>query len=344
MNVITINESEKWDEIVKSFEIYDVNYLSGYAKAFQLNGEGDPLLFCYDDGITRAINVVMKRDIAKSEKFEKKLPLNTWYDLSTPYGYGGFLINGDDYEKVNNAFNLYCKNSGYVSEFVRFHLFNDYSSYYDGTIESHTQNIVRDLGLPLEEMIMDFEHKVRKSLKKALREELEVEIDSTGERLEEFLDIYYQTMESNNANESFYFPKKFFETINNMKENFIYIHILHEGKIISTELVLYGPENCYSFLGGTNREYLKLQPNTLLKYEIIKWAKTKGLKRFILGGGYGNNDGIFKYKKSFAPNGIYDFYIGKKIIDETKYYNLLSRRKSELLDENNITFYPKYRG
>lgn len=343
INVITINEAEKWDEIVKSFVHYDVNYLSGYAKAFQLHGEGEPLLFYYADEKSRGINVLMKRDIGKFKTFENKLPLNTWFDLSSPYGYGGFLIEGDDYERVTNAFSRYCKNNGYVSEFVRFNLFSDYHAYYDGFIESHTQNIVRDLGLPLDEMLMDFEHKVRKSLKKAIKSELEVEIDSTGERLDEFLDIYYETMDSNKAKEIYYFTKEFFKTINNMKENYIYIHILHEGKIISTELVLYGPENCYSFLGGTNPDYLKLQPNSLLKYEIIKWAKTKGLKRFILGGGYGINDGIFKYKKSFAPNGINDFYVGKKIIDETKYNKLLSLRQHEISDQDNITFFPGYR-
>ncbi|MFK4998691.1 GNAT family N-acetyltransferase [Bacillus sp. N9] len=82
-----------------------------------------------------------------------------------------------------------------------------------------------------------------------------------------------------------------------MKGNFVYIHVLNEDKVVSTELVLYGSENCYSFLGGTDRNYFKLQPNTLLKYEVIKWAKEKGLKRFILGGGYGKDDGIYKYKK-----------------------------------------------
>src|SRR4051794_20705036 len=116
LSIINIDEIEKWDEIVKSFKNYDVIYLSGYVKAFQLHGDGEPILFYYNDGCTRAMNVVMKRDIANEKLFIDKLPRNTWFDLSTPYGYGGFLIEGDNYYAVNGAYDNYCKEMGFVSE------------------------------------------------------------------------------------------------------------------------------------------------------------------------------------------------------------------------------------
>ncbi|WP_218143812.1 GNAT family N-acetyltransferase [Planococcus faecalis] len=114
-------------------------------------------------------------------------------------------------------------------------------------------------------------------------------------------------------------------------------------KIISTELVIFGSENCYSFLGGTDREYFHLSANNYLKYEIIKWAKEKGLKRFILGGGYGADDGIFKYKKSFAPNGVCSFYVGKKVFNEEKYNELVQMRNEDMGFESDNLFFPKYR-
>ena len=84
LSIINIKENEKWDDIVKSFRNYDVNYLSGYVKAFQLQGDGEPILFYYDDGSTRAMNVAMKRDIAHAEPFKDKLPLSTWFDSFYP--------------------------------------------------------------------------------------------------------------------------------------------------------------------------------------------------------------------------------------------------------------------
>ena len=94
--------------------------------------------------------------------------------------------------------------------------------------------------------------------------------------------------------------------------------------------MIYGGENAYSFLGGTDSEFFDFRPNDLLKFEIIKWAKEKGLKNFILGGGYGEDDGIFQYKSCLAPHGIVDFYIGKKIYDENSYEKLISIRKNSI--------------
>jgi hypothetical protein len=344
LDLITINETGKWDKIVKSFRDYDVNYLSAYAKAFHLHGEGDPLLLFYNDGNTRAMNVVMKRDIALAKPFRERLPSNTWFDLATPYGYGGLLIEGANYSEVNQAYDSYFRDNGFVSEFVRFHLFNGYVSHYDGLSKTFTRNVVRNLDVQLDDMWMDFEHRVRKSVKKAAKAELEVQIDYNGEKIEDFLNIYYGTMDRTNARENFYFSNDFFKTLSQLEDHYVYFHVIYDGQIISTELVLYGKENCYSFLGGTNRDYIHLNANNLLKYEIIKWAKEKGLKRFILGGGYGNDDGIFKYKKGFAPNGIYDFYVGMKVFDEDKYNHLVDIRRNEEGFNENTLFFPLYRG
>lgn len=184
LSIVTINEKEKWDDIVKSFNNYDVCYLSGYAKAFQLNGEGEPVLFYYDDNKTRAINVVMKRDIAKASSFEGRLSLNTYFDLSTPYGYGGFWIEGDDYESVNTVYDSYCRENRFVSEFVRFHLFSGYQLHFSGVSVSKTHNVIRSLDIELDEMLLDFEHKVRKNIKTADKAGLVVEVDTTGKRFD----------------------------------------------------------------------------------------------------------------------------------------------------------------
>lgn len=346
LSIITINEDKKWDCLVKKFKNYDINYLSGYAKAFQLHGEGDPILVYYDDGDIKAIKVVMKRDITKSKYFKAKLPLNTWFDLSTLYGYGGFWIEGNSkksIEKMYREYDKYCNEKGYVSEFTRFHLLSNHIDLFSGKVEAYSDNIIRSLDLPLDEIFMDFYSKTRTHIRKSMKYGLKIDFDSTGRRLDEFLDIYYGTMRRANAKTYYLFSKEFFEKINKLSGQYIYIHALYEGKVISTELVLYGTENCYSFLAGTNKEYFKLSPNSFLKYEIIKWAKQKGLKRFILGGGYELNDGIFKYKKNFAPNGVFKFYVGKKIFDEGKYNKLLKIRQQEK-DFEKTNYFPAYRG
>ena len=73
LNVYTLEQAEKWDTIVRSFQYYDIYWLSGYVKTFQVHGDGNPILFFYDDGSTRGINVIMMRDIAKATSFRSSV-------------------------------------------------------------------------------------------------------------------------------------------------------------------------------------------------------------------------------------------------------------------------------
>ena len=95
LTVYNTEQAEEWDTVVRSFREYDTYWLSGYVKAFRIHGDGDPLLFYYEGNGTRGINAVMKRDIAKDPRFFGKLEEGTYFDFSTPYGYGGWIVEGD---------------------------------------------------------------------------------------------------------------------------------------------------------------------------------------------------------------------------------------------------------
>lgn len=345
---IEVNEKDRWNEIVHSFIDYDVFYLNDYVVAFMTENasNGEPVLLYYENGEDRAINVVFKRDIALDKHMRGKISKGQFYDLITPYGYGGFCGTVRDYEFLNQIYNEYCLSKCYVCEFVRFELFSDYFAHYDGTVETKTHNVVRSLEISIDEIWMDFKQKVRKNVKRANTYNLEIIIENTGEYLDDFLGIYYATMDRSNAENEYYFSRQFYELLNQMHDNIMYFHVVYEGKIVSTELVIYGSENAYSYLGGTNREYFDLRPNDFLKFEIIKWAKEKGLKNFVLGGGYGSDDGIFQYKTCLAPHGVKDFYIGKKILNKAVYNKLCSIRgvKSSSVNLKEIGFFPEYRG
>lgn len=101
LQVYTVEQSEEWNQIARSFQKFDTYWLSGYVKAFKIHGDGDPLLFYYDDHTTtRAINVVMKRSIIEDERFKGIFDDDIYFDFSTPYGYGGWLIEGQETEQL----------------------------------------------------------------------------------------------------------------------------------------------------------------------------------------------------------------------------------------------------
>ena len=338
---ISVFEKDRWNHTVKSIKGYDAFYLNEYVTAFMHEDErnGEPILLYYKNGSDCAINVVFKRDVARDHKFSGMLQANTYFDLITPYGYGGFIGSIKEYDTLNKIYESYCMDNSYICEFVRFELFSDYYNNYCGETESRTHNVVRNLEDDINTIWMDFRQKVRKNVKRANTYGLKIIVDEEGVRIDDFLRIYYGTMDRSDAETQFYFKKSFFEELMSM-ENAVMFHVCFEDKIISSEIVLYGEENCYSYLGGTDSDYFYTRANDFLKFEIIKWAKEKELKNFVLGGGYGADDGIFQYKMNLAPHGITDFYIGRKIFDIDTYEKLCDLRNKETLDD---TFFPKYR-
>lgn len=258
--------------------------------------------------------------------------LGSAFDIVTPYGYGGpFCFKCPDKSKLAKqfweVFESWTSRQNIVSEFIRFSLLGDTVLDYPGEKEFKFDNIVRDL-LPDKETIwMDYEHKVRKNVKKAIRNGIHVETDENGYRLDDFLRIYNTTMDRRNADKGYYFGKSFFETISSqLFGQHIYFHACSGKKVVSTELVLVSSENVYSYLGGTDGDYFDSRPNDLLKHEIILWAKSHGKKRFVLGGGYQKDDGIYKYKSSFAPRGVVPFWVGYRVLNSEVCRKLVNAR------------------
>ena len=243
------------------------------------------------------------------------------HDIVSPYGYGGAFRTGDaDADAFWAAFDAWAAEQGVVSELVRLSLFRDRLLPYPGAREQRLVNVVRELG---DDPWMDFEHKVRKNVNKARRSGLRVEIDETGARLDDFLRVYEGTLTRREADERYRFPREFFERIRDrLAGHFVFAHALDGDRVVSSELALVSATSAYSFLGGTDDAAYASRPNDLLKVELFRWAEAAGKRRVILGGGYEADDGIFRYKRSFAPHGLVPFEIGMRVLDPDAYERL----------------------
>lgn len=162
------------------------------------------------------------------------------FDITTPYGYGGAFVlgprNPPDSESFWCAFDAWASDHSVVSEFIRFSLFDQSLLAYPGTRKRRQDNVIRNLDLDPDALWMDFEHKVRKNVKRARSNEVSVDIDTSGESLDEFLTIYQGTMDRRSAGSSYYFLKAYFESMHSsLPGSFAYFHARHRGRIVSTE-------------------------------------------------------------------------------------------------------------
>jgi hypothetical protein len=279
--------------------------------------------------------------------------LRGYTDTTTPYGYGGPFGWGEPWtsEAIGafwSEFQAWATSARVVSEVMRLSLFPETLAAHGAESRVIAENVVCELN-PEEVLWKRFEHKVRKNVNKARASGVVVNLDGTGASLDDFLRIYSGTMSRRNAGEGYYFPREYFESIHeSLGGHFMYFHAKLDETIVSTELVLVSAERVYSFLGGTDEAWFHVRPNDLLKLEIMNWARSEGKKQFVLGGGYGNGDGIYKYKLAFAPTGSTPFSLGSRIRDQLAYVRLTEARQAHLASHGeawqpNPSYFPAYR-
>lgn len=320
---------------MSQFHIWDVNNTADYNNWNQLIEQyfkSEPMikasyykLFSDSESLGMAVFYECSEGMIFYPFMKRKVPkLAGYFDIISAYGYGGPYaspgITPNQWSHFWELFDAWCQQNRIISEVIKFGLFGNENCCYPGKIEAVMNNIVRPLGLSVEELYKDYEHKVRKNVKRAEKYKLSFVLDESEESIEKFLKIYYGTMDRRNADQMYYFEKDFFEFINSEMKNNSYIFFVNYEEIpISTELVLVSEENIYSYLGGTNPDYFEMRPNDYLKAKIIEWGIENGYKNFVLGGGHGSEDGIYRYKKAFSPSGIKEFKIGSRILDFEQY-------------------------
>ena len=336
----------EWIAIFDAWPHREVYAHPGYVERFA--GPGDaPLAAVAEDDGGRVLYPFVSRAIAAPHLAGVGGPAR---DLTSPYGYGGaFAIGRPDAARFWAAHTAWARENGVVAEFVRFALFADQLLEYPGDKHEKLVNVVCDLTRDEARIWSDFDHKVRKNVNRARREGVTIELDPSGEHLDEFLRIYTSTMDRRDARRGFYFPRELFASIvRELPGQYTFLHARHQGRIISTELALVSADNVYSFLGGTDASAFELRPNDLLKLELITWAKRAGRRRFVLGGGYTLDDGIFKYKRAFAPDGLVPYFVGTRVLDPDRYAALVDAHEAHArtIDASwtrDAGFFPGYR-
>jgi len=322
----------------------DIYFDPNYGKLYEKMENGTCEVFEHRSSLGHVHHMFIKREIPI------KVDGKTYYDLITPYGYGGPLIttcqNGEETELVNEfeiAFRGYCERNDIVSEFVRFHPVVGNAIDFQGCYAiQHLRNTV---GTSLEETDDPFQSafskSCRKRVRKGLRDGVSYKITEKPTDLEAFKKIYHSTMDRNNASDFYYFDDKYFEhCIKLLGENLLLVEALYKQQPIAMGFYFVYNKMIHIHLSGTLSEYLYLSPAYILRYAVTTWGKEKGYELIHHGGGRTNdpNDGLYLFKKQFG-NTEFEFCIGKKVWNEGVYQQLC--RASGV--NQSTEFFPAYR-
>ena len=345
LQILTMEDSRRWDEIVRSFSRHDVYKLSGYVNGFRLHGDGEPLLFYWESPALRGINVVMRRDIARAPQLVGRLPENTLFDLATPYGYGGWILEGSggNPSLMFEEYEHWCREHRIISEFVRFHPvlknYRESEGHYEVIALGNT--IAVDL-TDREAVWENLTSKNRNMVRKAKKAGLVVESETSAELYETFREIYNATMDKDEAAPYYYFSPEFYASIREdmAGQARVFYARAEDGTIAAASILLAEGERLSYHLSGSRRELQHLAPTNLLLYEAALWGHDQGCKTLHLGGGVGSGeDSLYRFKKAFYRGEPMRFHIGKKIFLPKEYEELVALRAT--LPESG--FFPRYR-
>ena len=314
----------------------DIYFTDNYIKIYEDNNEGKLETFNFESEYGKCVYKYLKRQIKEED----------YFDITTAYGYGGplfFDYKEENLEKLVEEYRVefekYCIENKIVSEFIRFHPLTENHKYMEKHMEvSYIRDTVYIDLINKEDILRNMKNRCKRAIRKAINNNVTVE---ESQDLDSFIDLYKKSMVRNNAKEYYFFRKEFFEnTIKYLGKKVKIFNAIKDNRVISSAIIIYYEDYIHYHFIGNDYEYSTYRPSNLLIYEVSLWGHSIGAKYFHLGGGYtGNDDNLFRFKKSFNPIGTKQFYIGKKIHIDSIYQKLVDKCNSN--KESN--YFPLYR-
>lgn len=306
----------------------DLYFEKEYGKIYEKIENGKIEIFKYNSSYGSIYHMFLKR------KINTIIDGCEWYDLVTPYGYGGPVITSVIGNRINSllegfekSFSNYCLENNIVSEFIRFHPLIDNAKNFENIYE--IQYLRKTVGTKInsndDPIKTEFSKSARKTIQKSLKLGLSYKITKSPNDIHNFKEIYYSTMDRNQASEYYYFDDDYFNRcLKYFKKNILLIEVFYEDKVIASAFYFIYNKIIHAHLSGTLQEYLYLSPAYIIKYATAVWAKENDIELIHYGGGITNSedDSLYLYKRKFTKSTEFKYYIGKKVWNKDIYDKL----------------------
>ena len=192
-----------------------------------------------------------------------------------------------------------------------------------------SQTIILDLEKSEEELMAEMKPKTRYNIRLAQKHGVEIRrCDSDdGECFDKFLELMSETAERDgfhlHEKENY---KKILELRSDNFKNDIYVALL-DGEVLATAMINFFNDKAVYLHGASSSEHRNVMAPYLLHWEIIKDAKSNGIKKYDLWGISEKWPGVTRFKQGFGGKEIK--YIGAfdLVVDRMWYliYSLMRR-------------------
>jgi hypothetical protein len=331
--------------------LYDIYHLPSYHRLAEEQGEGQATLFVFEmDDDVIAVPLLL-RQCAKVSGLEGEASC----DATSVYGYPGPISSlQQPTEKLLNhfsaAFRDYLEDHKVVTAFSRLNPLFEQPLLLDqlGQILEIGPTAAIDLTLSTEVQYQRYRKSHRYEIEKAQEEGVRGIHDTDWTYLQDFIDVYYETMRRVNADDYYFFDQGYFSRLRQLLGEHLHLFVaLKDGRVISGALFTYCNGIIQYHLSGTDSDYRALAPSKLILDTVRCWGNEIGAKVFHLGGGVGGKkDGLFRFKAGFSDQ-VYQFKIWRMIVDPRAYQQLVDQKQhwnqAHGLEVADSEYFPAYR-
>ena len=334
--VLNSSHSEEWDAYLNQMDRKDIYFSADFCRLFEDDDHQQAELFVFKQGEKLIIYPYLLRSISHLPAVIQLGLEGEWYDISTPYGYGGPISNvpigaerTELYRQFSETFTAYCKEKKIMTEFVRFHPFiGNAAEYQKGlTTELNRNTVYMDLTVGSESvLIQNYGSNHKRNIRKLKSAPFTIRKSDLKDRIEPFIELYYGTLNDLQADPFYYFPRKFIEDTSLMPEGRVSLFEAMDGeRSVGASIVLLDRPWMHYHLCGWDRAYLQWSPTKFLIHAAAVWGIENGYEKFHLGGGYKGNDELFQFKLRFATQlEPLDYYLGKRIFFPEVYERMIA--------------------
>jgi len=347
-------DSSAWIDALQLCEGHDVYHLAQYHLLAEKMGEGKPYLFFFaHKGVYAALPFLL-RPVAEV----KGLETSECNDITSVYGYPGIVTsirkndkNAAEFREIfQEKLNTLFKELRVVSFFSRTNplLPNTWMLEDIAEIAPLSTTIAIDLKKNDKEQLGQMTKGHKYDIRKARKNGVFVEEDKSFKFIDDFTQIYNETMNRNMADETYFFPKDYYQRLKKFFGGSIKLYFAKlDERPISASMFFFEGKIIQYHLSGSLAEFFKLNGAKLILDEVRRFGTQNDYSWLHLGGGVGSSeDSLFRFKAGFSKVRL-PFYIAKKIVDH-EIYNELYRKRMKWAKENNYVwpqkiFFPDYR-
>jgi len=337
----------RWDDFVNGVP-HDFYHLSGYVRMSQKYDGGRAEAVLATEGQQYLFLPYLVRPIEMSHDAPGDQPL---CDLSSPYGYPGPLLRGEqDFRRRSiEQWIETMRRRGVISAFLRTHPLlspdgETLARYGDLVYRGDTITI--DLELSLEEIWRQTRNDHRRNINRARRQGLSAIVEGDLAHLDDFMHVYQDTMNRVDASYYYYFPREYFVELKQVLGDGLSLCLVRDARqtVVAAGMFTECDRLMQFHLSGTRSEALKLQPSKLMLDEVRRWAKARGNRLMHLGGGNGasRDNPLFRFKAGFSHLSQ-PFHSWQLIFAPERYAELQSRRDALAERPRDTSFFPSYR-